>query len=82
MQPIQARFGDTISILVMVLSLMILVAAGVGLIMISLELANVVFPLISVWWGKLLSFLTALMIVFGLVFGVGKSLLAAKSPAD
>lgn len=70
------------SILVMVLSLMILVAAGVGLIMISIELANVVFPFISVWWGKLLSFLTALMIVFGLVFGVEKSLLAAKSPAD
>lgn len=64
------------SILVMVLGLTILVAAGVGLVMFSLELATVVLPFVSVWWGKLLSFLTALAIVFGLVFGVGKFFLA------
>lgn len=82
MQPIHTRFGDAMSILVTVLGLMIVVAASVALIVISLKLARLIFSFVSVSWGKSISFLTILLIVYGLALVVGKYLLDAELLPD
>lgn len=82
MPPMHPRFGTAVSVLVTVIGLMIVVAAGVGLIVISLELARLVFGFVSVWWGELISFLTVLMAVYGLALVVVKYLWDAELPLD
>lgn len=74
MRILTRRFSDFISIMLMIAGLMIAVAIGAGLLMISIELSRFVTDSISEWWGKLLAFLVVLVVVYGVAGGTGSYL--------